>query len=245
MAEIWGAAIAAGAAVAGTMYSSNQQKQAAKGAANAQTNAANAAIQETEKNYNRTAQNLDPYISSGNNALNTMNALNSGDYSSFKASPDYQFSLDQGLQGLDRSAAARGSLYSGGHSADILNYAQGLASQNYNQYYNRLAGLAGMGQSAASNLGSIGTGNAASIGNYLGNAGNAQANSAYQTANANTGMANTLVGLAGQYGTQWGSSYMPNINANYGTPNYNSSALAGTAPQVGNIQFGKSTALYS
>jgi len=151
MAEIWGAAIVAGGALAGSIYASNQQKGAAQSAANAQQNAANQAIQQTEQNYQRTAGNLNPYILAGQNALNTMGQLNSGDYSAFKASPDYQFSLQQGLQGLDRSAAARGSLYSGGHSADILGYAQGLASQNYGNYYNRLAGLAGMGQNAASN----------------------------------------------------------------------------------------------
>jgi len=222
MAEIWGAAIVAGGALAGSIYASNQQKGAAQSAANAQQNAANQAIQQTEQNYQRTAGNLNPYITSGQNALGTMNALNSGDYSSFKASPDYQFSLSQGLQGLDRSAAARGSLYSGGHSADILGYAQGLASQNYNGYYNRLAGLAGMGSSAAANLGSVGTGNAAAIGNYLTGAANGQANADYLKSNANSNMMNGLFGLAGQYGSQWASSYnnqMPSINTGAYTPN--------------------------
>lgn len=218
----WVAVGVAGATLVGSIYSSNQQKGAARAAANAQQNAANQAIQQTEQNYNRTATNLDPYITSGQNALGTMNALNSGDYSSFKESPDYQFALSQGLQGLDRSAAARGSLYSGGHSADILGYAQGLASQNYNSYYNRLAGLAGMGQNAATNLGSIGTGNAASIGSYLTGAGNAQANAAYNTANANSNMAAQMAQLAGQFGTQWASSYnnsLPPIDTGSYTPN--------------------------
>jgi len=215
MAEIWGAAIAAG----GAIYAASQEKGAAQSAANAQQNAATQAIQQTEQNYQRTSGNLSPYISAGNNALGQMQALNSGDYSSFTASPDYQFSLSQGIQGLDRSAAARGSLYSGGHSADILGYAQGLASQNYGNYYNRLASLAGLGQDAASNLGSIGTKNAASIGSYLTGAGSSQATAAIQSGNANTNLTSQLAQLAGQYGTQWASSYTPSINTGSYTPN--------------------------
>ena len=89
MGAITAAAIAAGA----TAYSANKQSNAAKGAANAQKNAANAAIQQSEANYQRTAADLNPYIDTGKNALGQINALNSGDYSSFHASPDYQFSL--------------------------------------------------------------------------------------------------------------------------------------------------------
>lgn len=240
----WVAVGVAGATLVGSIYSSDQQKGAAKSAANAQESAAQQAIDQTNQNYDRTATNLNPYIDSGKNALGSINALNSGDYSSFHASPDYQFTLNQGLQGLDRSAAARGSLYSGGHSADTLGYAEGLADQNYNSYYSKLANLAGMGQSAASNLGSVGTGNAAAVGNYLTNSENAAANGAINTANANSNLGSQLAQLAGQLGTQYASSYMPPINANYGTPSYTNSALTGGVPQVGDIQFGKSTALY-
>ena len=123
MAEIWGAAIGAAAIIGSGVMQSNAAKKAGK----QQAAAAQAAIQQTEQNYQRTAANLNPYIDAGGSALAQMQKLNSGDYSSFKESPDYQFSLNQGLQGLDRSAAARGSLYSGGHSADVLNFAQGLA----------------------------------------------------------------------------------------------------------------------
>ena len=195
MAEIWGAAIVAGAAI----YSANKQSGAANKAANAQQNAANQASAASEQNYQRTADNLNPYIGAGSSALSQMRALNSGDFSSFKESPDYQFRFDQELQGLDRSAAARGSLFSGGHSADLISFGQGMASQGYNDFYNRLAGLAQGGQNAASNLGSVGTGNAAAIGANLTNAGNAAANGYINSANAQSNMYGQLAGLAGNY----------------------------------------------
>lgn len=237
MAAITSAVIGAGAA----LYGAEQQRGAAKSAANAEERAAQDAQQYSEQNYQRTATNLNPYITSGQNALGTINALNSGDYSSFTASPDYQFSLTQGLQGLDRSAAARGSLYSGGQTADTLNYAEGLASQNYNNYYSKLANLAGMGQSAASNLGSVGTGNAAQVGNYLTQAGSAAANGAYNTSNANSNLASQLANLAGQYGQQYASSY---TNPYSTAPTYTGASLAQPTLSVSDLAPTKVSALY-
>jgi hypothetical protein len=107
-------------------------------------------------------------------------AANAPDYSSFFNSPDYQFALQQGQQGVDRDAAARGALYSGGHTADVLKFGQGLASQQFNNYTNRLASLAGVGQTAANELGAYGQNTANSIGNLMTNAGNARASSYLQ-----------------------------------------------------------------
>lgn len=63
--------------------------------------------------------------------------------SAFTESPGYQFQMDQGLQALDRGAAARGSFQSGGTGIDELGYAQGLAGQDFNGWLDRLNGVAG------------------------------------------------------------------------------------------------------
>lgn len=207
----WGVAAAAVAAYGSYAASQNAKK--------GQQHAADAAMAATQQNYDRTKTDLQPYITAGGNALGTMQALNNGDYSAFKVSPDYQFALTQGLQGLDRSAAARGSLYSGGHSADILNFASGLASRNYGDFYNRLAGLAQTGQSAASNLGSVGTGNAATIGSASMYAANANANAAYNNAS-------TLGNFAGQAANAFGNWY-----GNQGSPTSSSYSLGGNGAQ--------------
>lgn len=195
MAAITGAALAAGTAV----YAANKQAGAAKAAGNKASRAAQAAQEQLEQNYQRTQTNLQPYIGAGTDALSKLNAVNSGDYSGFENSPDYQFALGQGIQGLDRSAAARGSLNSGGQSADVLKFASGLASQNLNSYVNRLTGLAGMGQGAATSLGSIGTGNAVASGNFGMQGAQAQGQSLYDQSNSNTNLVNNLSGLAGQF----------------------------------------------
>lgn len=53
---------------------------------------------------------------------------NSGQYGT------YGFSLDQGLQALNRTHAAAGNLNSGNADADTLKYATGLAGQTYGNY---------------------------------------------------------------------------------------------------------------
>lgn len=73
--------------------------------------------------------------------------------------PSYQFRLQEGLKALERSAAARGGLQSGGTLKGITRYAQDVASTEYQNAFNRfqqdralrgqtLATLAGLGQTA-------------------------------------------------------------------------------------------------
>lgn len=66
-----------------------------------------------------------------------------------QASPGYQFSLQQGLQGVDRSMSARGLLNSGAAVKGATDYSTGLAQNTYNNRVQQLAGAAGLGQQAA------------------------------------------------------------------------------------------------
>ena len=51
--------------------------------------------------------------------------------------PSYDFRLNQGLDAAQRSAAARGVLNSGGTIRDLQDYAQGFASQEYANTFDR------------------------------------------------------------------------------------------------------------
>ena len=106
--------------------------------------------------------------------------------SDYQEDPGYKFRLDQGSQALERSAAARGGLLSGGHLKDLTDYQQGVASQEYGNAYNRfnndqssrfnrLAALAGIGQTSNNTMASIGANTASNIGSNLVGAGNAAA----------------------------------------------------------------------
>jgi hypothetical protein len=184
----WVAVGAAAVTVVGGYFSN---KEANKGA----SKGANAQVGEQRRQYDQTRTDLMPWLQAGQGALTQMQQLNAGNFDSFKTSPDYQFAYDQGMQSLDRSAASRGGLYSGGHSADLMKFGSGLASQNYNNYYNRLAGLAQVGQTTGGSLGEFGA-NAAT------NIGNARA-SAYNQIGQNN--AQFAAGTAGALGNLWGS----------------------------------------
>lgn len=197
-------AIAGAAAVAGAAISSNASSNAAK----SQSNAAKSANAVQLQMYNQTREDLQPYAQQGVAATNQINALNAGDYSSFNQSPDYQFTLNQGLEGLDKSAAARGYLNSSGYGKDILNYASGLASQQYNNYYNKIAGQQSLGQSAAAGQGAAGQNYANAFGSNTLAAGNAAATNAINQGNIANNTLNQFASAYGQYGT--GSPYANN-----------------------------------
>lgn len=68
----------------------------------------------------------------------------------FEADPGYAFRMSEGLKGLERSAAARGGLLSGGAGKALQRYGQGLASQEYGNAFDRFqrerAAQAGLSQ---------------------------------------------------------------------------------------------------
>lgn len=77
---------------------------------------------------------------------------NASALSTLENTPGYQFALQQGEQAVDRGAAAQGL----GTSGNALNaedqYAQGLASQTYNNYVSQLQPYLGVQENAASGI---------------------------------------------------------------------------------------------
>jgi hypothetical protein len=116
--------------------------------------------------------------------------------SDFQADPGYAFRLSQGQQALDRSAAARGGLISGGALKAAQGYGQDMASQEYQNAFNRyqtnrsnqlqpLGNLMASGQSAASNQG-------AAAGAYGTNAGQAYMAGGQAIGAGQLGVGNTI-----------------------------------------------------
>jgi hypothetical protein len=85
----------------------------------------------------------------------------------FMETPGYTFRFDEGIRARDRSAAARGSLRGGGYGRELTRYGQGIASEEFTNYANRLAGLAGMGQGATTSSATLGGAAAGNISNAL------------------------------------------------------------------------------
>lgn len=184
------------------VYGANKQAGAAKDSAKASQKATDATIAEQKRQFDLSRSDQMPWLDTGKWALGQQQAALKGDWSGFQNSPDYQFALDQGMKGLDRSAAASGRLYSGGYGQDLVKYGQGMATQNYQNYLNNLGRLSNTGQSTASNLGALGQ-------NYANAFGQAQMTNANNRASSYQSQANAYTGLAGGIGNAaadwWGT----------------------------------------
>lgn len=126
-------------------------------------------------------------------------------FDAFYDSPDYRFALEEGNKALDRSAASRGRLFSGAQMKGLSRYNQGMASQQFNNYANRLASIAGIGQTATNQTNALGQNYATNAGNALQNAGAARASGYAGAANAVTGAINNglyAYGMSGGFNSQ-------------------------------------------
>ena len=127
-------------------------KAAAKGqqkAADAASASAAASLEEQKRQYDLTRSDNMPWYTAGTGALEQIQKMNAGDYSSFTASPDYQYRQNEGARALTARNSALGIQDSGAAQKAALKYAGDLASGEYNNYYNKIAGVAGVGQVAA------------------------------------------------------------------------------------------------
>lgn len=185
-------------------------------AAKAQTGAANKASDTELAMFNKTQQNLQPFIGAGQTALPALTSAIPGlaapinlDKDWLENTPGFKFALSQGLKANYNSASARGLGASGAAIKGGEAFATGLADNTYqNQFNNALANKTmtlkslmapiELGANAASGLGTTSAGVASNIGQNITGAGNAQAgaNIAYGNAGANIGnsLATAMIG---------------------------------------------------
>jgi hypothetical protein len=192
--------VAAVTAIVGA-YSAYQQHKANQQGRDAQ----NQATQNGVNAYEQGRADLQPYADFGKGAIPLLQQLNSGNFSGFENSPDFLFAKQQMTQGVDRSAASRGSLFSGGHEVDLAQRLGGLASQQLGAYRNSLFDQLGAGQNAATNQGNF----AGGLAGLYGQQGANNANYAQRNADTNSQFAAGLGGLFANYagGNMTGSSY--------------------------------------
>jgi len=174
---------------------------AANEAADTQAGAANRAADLQYRQYREDVQRQKPFYDVGVNALPEL--VKASKYTNFgmdqfRQDPGYAFRLKEGQQALDRQAAARGGLISGGALKAAQRYGQEMGSQEYTNAFNRyqaerqarlgpLQSLTGMGQTTAQQIGSAGRSMASNVGEAIGSGAAARASGYVGTANALTG----------------------------------------------------------
>jgi hypothetical protein len=201
--------------------------QAAKKGGEEQAGATRYASDLSREQYEQTRADQMPFLEAGKTALNKLIPLATNytpfSYDAMTADPGYGFRLSEGQKALDRQAAARGGLISGGALKAATRYGQEMGSQEYTNAFNRyqaernaelnpLQSLAGVGQTTATNLGTMGAQNAANVGNLM-------TSGAAASAAGRVGEANALTGSLGTY-------------LNYSQGNNLVAALRGRQPQT-------------
>lgn len=101
--------------------------------------------------------NYDNYGQRANNRLADLSGINGVQNigKQLTADPGYQFRMQQGVNALDRSAAARGTLQSGAQMKALTQYGQGLASDELGNTFGRLTNMRDSAQTAANNLSQV------------------------------------------------------------------------------------------
>jgi hypothetical protein len=208
MPSVTGSVIAAGLGAAGSIGGALIGQGSQDNALQAQEAATAKIVAEQQRQFDLTRGDLAPWRTTGGSALGQLASLyglstvgpdgktvpgSAPDMSKFFTSPDYQFRMKQGLAGVDAGAAAGGSLDSGATRKAEIGYAGNLASGEFGNYANRLAGIAGVGQTAVNTGAQLGQENTNQISQAYANMGNAQ--SSYYLGQGNM-YANALGGLA-------------------------------------------------
>ena len=190
-----------------SIFNGVEQSQAAKAASSAQVNEE----QQGLALQKQALGGLSPWTNVGAGANYTLGSLYGigangqqtgapSDFSQFFNSPDYKFAQQQGQAGLVNYQNAEGLGGSGAGLAAASTFNQGLATQQFGNYFNRLMGLSQLGatsaqagvqgaNAAAGTLGSIGQSQASGI---VGSA-NAIGSAATGVANAGAGVGNGLL----------------------------------------------------
>lgn len=99
------------------------------------------------QNFQNLGQGYQPWIDTGKTANGSLQTL-LNDPSSVRSLPGYQFAMDQGLQSVDRGAAARSGVQNGATIKAEQRFGTGLADQTYGNQIQRLLGISGQGLGA-------------------------------------------------------------------------------------------------
>lgn len=217
----WPILAAAGVAVAGAVVNGILSANSAADAAKKQEEAARSAmgiqrdvLDRQERIYEQQRQDQMPWLQAGRASLGDLvHQMSTGSFNTrFDASQlandqGYQFRLAEGQKALERSAAARGGLNSGGFMKGLARYSQDYGANEFQNAYartqsenmnrfNRLANVAGVGQTAAQTIGGFGAQFGANMGQYGGNMGNLYGNLSDAQAGGILGQGNALGGMA-------------------------------------------------
>lgn len=207
------AAAVGGAALVGGVMSSQAQSKASRRAADSQTEAAYAQIDESSRQFDVVRDLLKPYAEAGAGSVDAQRALlglsGSGAQqqaiSDLQASPAYQAKLQQGVDLQLQNASATGGLR-GGNNQQALGYlGMNTLQDAIQQQFSNLGFLTGVGANAAAGTGNAALATGQQTQQALGTIGAANSANALAQGKASAQMWNTIPQALGAYTGAGGS----------------------------------------
>lgn len=198
------------------------QSKTASTAAEAQTQSAQAGIDEQRRQFDTVQELLSPYVDAGTQSLQQQMALGgmSGQeaqqaaITAIQQGPEFQSLTQQGENAILQNASATGGLRGGNTQAALAQFRPQVLSGLISQQYDRLGGLAGAGQNAAAGVGTAAQQTGANVSNLMQQQGAAQAGGALASGQA----WGNVAGQIGQYAGAVGTGAVPNPFGGFGAP---------------------------
>lgn len=200
-------------AVAGLgLASAGVQANAAKKAGAAQSQAAQAGIDEQRRQFDTIRALLEPYVANGRAGLSAqMGQLGLRGPREQQAAitgvlqgPEFSAMIQQGENAILQNASATGGLRGGNTQAALAQYRPQVLNQLLEQRYARLGGLATMGQNSAAGVGTAAQAMGNNVGQLLQQQGAAQAGASLARGQA---FGNVLGGIGGLVGREFGTGF--------------------------------------
>lgn len=200
-----GIAAVGAVAVGASVYGAKKSSDAAKDAADAQSESSEAGIEEQRRQYDKMVELLSPYVSAGTGALGQQQAIlglggekaQRDAIAGIQNSPYFQATAKQGESAILQNASATGGLRGGNTQGALAQFRPQLLNQLVQQQYQNLGGLTQLGQSSAAGQASAGMQSANNISGLLAQQGQAQAGGYIGAANATNQGINNLLQLGG------------------------------------------------
>lgn len=208
---------AAAIGAVGSLASGAMAANAAQKASDEQAKSADKALEFQKQAFETTRQDNLPWLNVGKQAIFQYGKelglnLDPADFgedftpsgsAGFRATPGYQFQVEEGEKGVLNNLAALGMKNSGSALKALTRFRQGLADQTYDNYLARLSGVSGMGQGQVNNQNALTMNNALQSGNLVMESGKQRASgftgAANAWGNALSGVSNNVSNALGMY----------------------------------------------
>lgn len=197
-------AVGLGTAAAGAI-SANQQKQAAKGATNAQVEAGDRAVEEQRRQFDAFQKVMAPYVQGGEEGLGGMLDIlglsgqekQQAAIAGIEESPLFTELARQGEEAILANASATGGLRGGNTQGALAQFRPSLLNNLINQRFQQFGQVAQLGQASAAGVGAAGLQTGANVGNIYQNQGEAIGQGILARGQSNAAPFNALASMGG------------------------------------------------